>query len=179
MFQVDLFSQRLPEEISLRHRRLRTHLHLVEKCRIHALICKVPAIPTTVFRTQSPTPQSFEGCSGPTIEAALNLRPRSLRSAWWPLPPAAKRKEFRMTLGRCLLRRWSIVACIVPPLEPVTKPNPECQLVLCGRRRESKHLRRYLQAIGMLVIASYIHVRRLGEKIVCARADLLEPNSPR
>jgi hypothetical protein len=67
MLQVDLFSQRLPEEISLRHRRLRTHLHLVEKCRILALMCQVPAIPTTAFPAQNPTLHGFEDCSRRTM----------------------------------------------------------------------------------------------------------------
>jgi hypothetical protein len=66
MLQVDLFAQRLPEEISLRHRRLRTHLHLVEKCRILALMCQVPANLTTPFRPQSSAVRGSPNCSDST-----------------------------------------------------------------------------------------------------------------
>jgi hypothetical protein len=66
MLHVDLFSQRMPEETSFRHRRLLTHLHLVEKCRILALMCQVPANLTTPFRHQSLIAQGFDDCSGAT-----------------------------------------------------------------------------------------------------------------
>src|SRR5579864_8612424 len=66
MLQVDLLAQRLPEEISLRHRRLWTHLHLAEKCRILTLMCQVPANLTTPFRPQSSVARAPPGYSGPT-----------------------------------------------------------------------------------------------------------------
>ncbi|CAE6874479.1 hypothetical protein R69746_08675 [Paraburkholderia aspalathi] len=66
VLQVDLFAQRLPEEISLRHRRLRAHLHLVEKWRILTLMCQVPANLTTPFRTQRSVARGSPNCSGST-----------------------------------------------------------------------------------------------------------------
>jgi hypothetical protein len=64
--QIDLFAQRFPEEISLRHRRLLTHLHLVEKCRILALMCQVPANPATPFQVQTTTVRGSADYSGAT-----------------------------------------------------------------------------------------------------------------
>jgi hypothetical protein len=78
----------MPEEILFRHRRLRTHLHLVEKCRILALMCQVPAIPTTAFPVQSLTPQGFKDCSGRTnyiIQQRPSAADRVPRLSSWTL----------------------------------------------------------------------------------------------
>jgi hypothetical protein len=66
MLQVDLFSQWMLEEILFRHRRLRTHLHFVEKCRILALMCQVPANLTTPLLLQSSVTRGPPGYSGRT-----------------------------------------------------------------------------------------------------------------
>ena len=66
MFQIDLFTQWLPEETSLCHRRFGTHPHLVEKCRILALMCQVPANLATPFRPQSSAARGSPNCSGST-----------------------------------------------------------------------------------------------------------------
>jgi hypothetical protein len=67
MLQVDLLAQRLAEEISLWHRRLRTHPHLVRICRIHASICPLLASQTTPFRLHSLAAHASQDCSGRTI----------------------------------------------------------------------------------------------------------------
>jgi hypothetical protein len=73
MLQVDLVAQRLAKEISLWHRRLRPHPHLVNICRILALICRLPANQTTPFQRHSLTAHAPQDCSGPSnYTASMN-----------------------------------------------------------------------------------------------------------
>nr|QGY72735.1 hypothetical protein [Mycetohabitans sp.] len=65
MLQVDLLAQRLAKQISLWHRRLRTHPNLVEICRNLASICLPLANPTTPFWLQSLTAPASADYSGP------------------------------------------------------------------------------------------------------------------